>query len=123
MFDVLLASDDPRTSWFLHLSGSRDVDSDVQTSLYTEDRGIQVPMTMEHVNIVGTQCCDKIIPHLIRPDFPSIEARQLDRGFQVGSIRPVRVDHTDFFQVTIKTHSFRWFGGISPPCLDSTSPS
>ena len=30
-----------------------------QTSLYTEDRGIQVPMTLDHCNIVGTQCCDK----------------------------------------------------------------
>ncbi len=30
-----------------------------QTSLYAEDRGLQVPMTLEHGNIVGTQCCDK----------------------------------------------------------------
>ena len=29
---------------------------DVQTSLYAEDRGIQVPMALEHVSIVGTQC-------------------------------------------------------------------
>ena len=27
-----------------------------QTSLYAEDRGIQVPMALEHGNIVGTQC-------------------------------------------------------------------
>jgi hypothetical protein len=33
---------------------------DAQTSLYVEDRGIQVPMVLEHVNIVGTQCCDKM---------------------------------------------------------------
>ncbi len=49
---------------------------DAQTSLYVEDRGIQVWMTLEHGNIVGTQCCDKNVPHLIRPDFPSIETRQ-----------------------------------------------
>ncbi len=28
----------------------------VPTALYVEDRGLQVPMTLEHVNIVGTQC-------------------------------------------------------------------
>jgi hypothetical protein len=31
-----------------------------QTSLYAEDRGIQVPMALEHGNIVGTQCCDTL---------------------------------------------------------------
>jgi hypothetical protein len=30
--------------------------------------------------------------HLIGPDFPSIETRQLDRGFQIGMFRPIRVD-------------------------------
>ena len=30
-----------------------------QTALYSEDRGLQVPMTLEYGNIVGTQCCDK----------------------------------------------------------------
>jgi hypothetical protein len=29
---------------------------DTQTSLYAEDRGLQVPMTLEYDNIVGTQC-------------------------------------------------------------------
>ena len=33
---------------------------DAQTSLYAEDRGIQVPMVLEHGNIVGTQCCDTL---------------------------------------------------------------
>jgi hypothetical protein len=28
-----------------------------------------------------------------------------DRGCQIGVIRPIRVDHTEFFQVTIKTDS------------------
>ena len=35
---------------------------DTKTSLYSEDRGLQVPMTLEHGNIVGTQCCDKTSP-------------------------------------------------------------
>ena len=35
-----------------------------QTSLYAEDRGIQVPMALEHDNIVGTQCCDTTVPCL-----------------------------------------------------------
>ena len=29
--------------------------------------------------------------------------------FQIGAFRPIRVDHTDFFQVAIKTHSFSWW--------------
>jgi hypothetical protein len=44
--------------------------------------------------------------HLIGPDFPSIETRQLGRGFQIGMFRPIRVDHTNWLQVAIKTHSF-----------------
>jgi hypothetical protein len=31
---------------------------DAQTSLHAEDRGLQVPMVLEHGNIVRTQCCD-----------------------------------------------------------------
>jgi hypothetical protein len=48
------------------------------------------------------------LQHLIGPDFPSIETRQLDRGFQIGMFRPtmIRVDHTNCLQVAIKTHSF-----------------
>ena len=41
---------------------------DAQTSLYVEDRGLQVPMSLEHDNIVGTQCCDTTVPRLVRPD-------------------------------------------------------
>jgi hypothetical protein len=44
--------------------------------------------------------------HLIGPDFPSIETRQLARGFQIGVFRPIRVDHTNCLQVAVKTHSF-----------------
>jgi hypothetical protein len=28
--------------------------------------------------------------------------------FQIGTIRPIRVDHTDFFQVAIKAHCQLW---------------
>ncbi len=31
-----------------------------QTALYAEDRRLQVTMTLEHGNIVGTQCCDTL---------------------------------------------------------------
>jgi hypothetical protein len=53
-----------------------------------------------------------IVPRLIGPDFPSIETRQLGRGFQIGMFRPIRVDHTNCLQVVIKTHSF---SSPSPP--------
>ena len=39
-----------------------------QSSLYAEDRGLQVPMSLEHDNIVGTQCCDTTVPLLVRAD-------------------------------------------------------
>ena len=32
----------------------------VKISLYAEDRGLQVPMTLEHDKIVGTQFCDTL---------------------------------------------------------------
>jgi hypothetical protein len=44
--------------------------------------------------------------HLIGPDFPSVETRQLGRGFQIGMFQSIRVDHTNCLQVDIKTHSF-----------------
>ncbi len=47
-----------------------------QTSLYDEDRGIQVPLSLDHVIIVGTQCCDNTVPHLVRPD-PRVRKRIL----------------------------------------------
>jgi hypothetical protein len=31
-----------------------------QTALYAVYRGFQVPMVLEHGNIVGTQCCDTL---------------------------------------------------------------
>jgi hypothetical protein len=33
---------------------------DTKTSLYTEDQGLQVPMTLEHDKIVGTQFCEAL---------------------------------------------------------------
>ena len=51
---------------------------DAQTSLYTQDRGLQVPMSLEYVNIVGTQCCDNTVPLLLRPD-PRVRQRISDR--------------------------------------------
>ena len=44
---------------------------DAQTSLYAEDRGLQVPKALEHDNIVGTECCDTTVPLLVRPDCES----------------------------------------------------
>jgi hypothetical protein len=55
--------------------------------------GTDGPGAWQHLRVIG-------------PDFPSIETRQLGRGFQIDMFRPVRVDHTDCLQVAIKTHSF-----------------
>ena len=46
---------------------------DAQTALYAEDRGFQVPMSLEHVRIVGTRFCDTV-PRLVRPD-PRVRQR------------------------------------------------
>jgi hypothetical protein len=63
---------------------------DTTPFLYVEDRGLQVPMTLEH---------DKTSQDL---------TRELDSGFQIGVIRPIRVDHTDFFKWVLKLiHSTR----------------
>ncbi len=40
--------------------GIRMLNLDTKTSLYTEDRGIQVPVTQEHGKIGGTQFCDQL---------------------------------------------------------------
>ena len=39
---------------------SRDVDVWRANALYAEGRGLQVPIGLEHGNIVGTQCCDTL---------------------------------------------------------------
>ena len=41
-------------------SGSRDVDAWRANALYAEGRGLQVPIGLDHGNIVGTQCCDTL---------------------------------------------------------------
>jgi hypothetical protein len=40
--------------------GIRMLTLDTKTSLYAEDRGLQVPMTLDHDKIVGTQFCDTL---------------------------------------------------------------
>jgi hypothetical protein len=44
------------------------LDTTLRTSLYTEARGLQVPMVLDHDKIVGTQFCDNTVPRLVRPD-------------------------------------------------------
>ena len=66
---------------------------DAQTALYAEDRGLQVPMTLEHGPVTSS---GKAAPG---PD-PRIRHR-----IQIGMFRPIRVDHTNCLQVAIKTHS------------------
>ena len=75
-------------------SGSRDVDAWRANGLYTEDGGLQVPMTLEHGPVTSS---GKAAPG---PD-PRIRHR-----IQIGMFRPIRVDHTNCLQVAIKTHSF-----------------
>ena len=67
---------------------------DAQTALYAEDRGLQVPMTLEHGPVTSS---GKAAPG---PD-PRIRHR-----IQIGMFRSIRVDHTNCLQVAIKTHSF-----------------
>jgi hypothetical protein len=71
-------------------SESRNIEDWTQTSLYAEDRGPQVPVTLEHPQ------CGFAAPGLI-----------LRQRFQIGVFRPIRVDHTNCLQVDIKTHSFK----------------
>jgi hypothetical protein len=40
--------------------GIRTLTFDTKTSLYVEDRGIQVPIPLEDVKIGGTQFCDQL---------------------------------------------------------------
>jgi hypothetical protein len=66
-----------------------------QTALYAEDRGLQVPMALEHGPVTSS---GQAAPG---PD-PRIRHR-----IQIGMFRPIRLDHTNCLQVAIKTHSFR----------------
>jgi hypothetical protein len=67
---------------------------DAQTALYAEDRGLQVPMTLDHGPVPSS---GQAAPG---PD-PRIRHR-----IQIGMFRPIRLDHTNCLQVAIKTHSF-----------------
>ena len=78
-------------------SGSRDVDAWSANVLYTEERGIQVPMTLEYGYPHPVTSTGKSAPG---PD-PRIRHR-----IQIVMFRPIRVDHTNCLQVAIKTHSF-----------------
>ena len=67
--------------------------------LYTEDRGLQVPMTLhtlEHDKIVGLNFVTTL-SHTSED-----LTRELGGGFQIGVIRPIRVDHIDFFKWLLK---------------------
>jgi hypothetical protein len=71
---------------------------------YTEYRGLQVPMTLDHGPVTSS---DKSAPG---PD-PRIRPR-----IQIGMFRSIRVDHTNCLQVVIKTHSFmyiQWVPGLT----------
>jgi hypothetical protein len=46
-------------------SGIRMLTLDTKTSLFTEDRGFQVPMTLDHDKIVRTQFCDTLVKGVI----------------------------------------------------------
>ena len=65
-----------------------------QTALYAEDRGLQVPMALEHDPVTSS---GKAAPG---PD-PRIRHRT-----QIGMFRPIRMDHTNCLQVAIKTLQF-----------------
>ena len=67
---------------------------DSQTALYAEDRGLQVPMALEHDPVTSSG-----------KSAPGSDPRIRDR-IQIGMFRPIRVDHTNCLQVAIKTHSF-----------------
>jgi len=75
-------------------SGSRDVDAWSTNGLYTEDRGLQVPITLKHDPVTSSG------KSASGPD-PRIRHR-----IQINMFRPIRVDHTNCLHVTIITHSF-----------------
>jgi hypothetical protein len=63
--------------------------------LYAEDRGLQVPMSLEHRPVTSSD-----------ETAPGTDSRIRHR-IQIVMFRSIRVDHTNCLQVTIKTHSFR----------------
>ncbi len=79
------------TALYTLRGGSRDVDAWHANGLYVEDRGLQVPMSLKHGPVTSS---GKSAPG---PD-PRIRHR-----IQKDMFRPIRVDHTNCLQVTIKT--------------------
>ena len=71
-----------------------------QTALYAEDRGLQVPMALEHGPVTSSGKA------ATGPD-PRIRHRT-----QIGMFRPIRMDHTNCLQVAIKTLQFNLFSTI-----------
>ncbi len=61
--------------------------------MYAEYRGLHVPMSLEHGPVTSSG------KSASGPN-PRIRHR-----IQIGMFRPIRVDHTNCLQVTIKTHS------------------
>ena len=95
-------------------SGSRDVDAWHANGSDAEDRGLQVPMALEHGPVTSS---GKAAPG---PD-PRIRHRT-----QIGMFRPIRMDHTNCLQVAIKTsssskrtrtHHETRYTGARPPLL------
>jgi hypothetical protein len=65
-----------------------------QTALYVEDRGLQVPMALEHGPVTSSGQAA-----------PGSDPRIRHR-IQIGMFRTIRLDHTNCLQVAIKTQSF-----------------
>jgi hypothetical protein len=62
--------------------------------MYAEDRGLQVPMTLDHDPVTSSG-----------KSAPGTDPRIRHR-IQVVMFRSIRVDHTNCLRVAIKTHSF-----------------
>ncbi len=65
-----------------------------QTALYAEDRGLQVPMALEHGPVTSRGKTS-----------PGSDPR-ISHRIQIGMFRPIRLDHTNCLQVAIKTFMF-----------------
>ncbi len=72
-----------------------------QTALYVEDRGLQVPMTLEYGPVTSSGQAA-----------PGTDPRIRHR-IQIGMFRPIRLDHINCLQVAIKTHSSVFLQEIS----------
>ncbi len=87
------------------------------TSLYTEDRGLQVPMTLDHDKIVGTRFCDTV-PRLVRPD-PRVRQRiytSLDtfRSRDLERIHGLPAVVSPVFFPSVSRNEECWWGTLDP---------